>query len=79
MHDTGTGIDPHLLDTIFAPFTQADMELNREYGGSGVGLGVASGITRLLGGSICVDSEPGAGSTFVLAFPRAVANRETTV
>jgi signal transduction histidine kinase len=79
VHDTGTGIDPHLLDTIFAPFTQADMELNREYGGSGVGLGVASGITRLLGGSICVDSEPGAGATFVLAFPRAVANRETTV
>ncbi len=79
VHDTGPGIDPHLLDTIFVPFTQANMELNREHGGSGIGLGVASGIIRLLGGSICVDSEPGAGATFILAFPRAVANQDAAV
>lgn len=79
VHDTGPGIDPHLLDTIFSPFTQADMGLSRIHGGSGVGLGIASGIVRLLGGSICVDSEPGAGATFVLAFPQAVANQNAAV
>ncbi len=74
--DTGQGINPQLLETLFHPFTQGDMELNRRHGGSGVGLGIAAGLMRLLGGSICVDTEPGRGSTFVLAFPHAVANPE---
>lgn len=77
--DTGPGIAPHLLDTIFTPFTQADMEWNRRHGGSGVGLGVAAGIARLVGGSICVDTESGAGATFVLALPQAVANPEAVL
>jgi PAS domain S-box-containing protein len=67
--DNGEGIDPAIIDHIFEPFFTT-----REVGeGTGLGLSMVYGMVRHLGGAIMVDSEPGAGATFHLYFPRAEA------
>jgi len=62
--DTGIGIDPHILDKMFEPFTQADATTTRRYGGTGLGLTIARQLTELMGGTIGASSQPGHGSTF---------------
>lgn len=70
VRDSGTGIDPELLDKIFDPFfTDKNMR-------KGLGLSSLSGIVRQHGGFIHVDSTPGQGSEFVVYFP-AVSYEET--
>jgi CheY-like chemotaxis protein len=48
---------------IFSPFTQADNSSSRKYGGMGLGLSISKNIVDLMGGSIKVESAPGAGTT----------------
>lgn len=67
--DTGIGIAAEFLPEIFAPFKQADMTATREYGGTGLGLHIAKSIVELHGGSLDVQSEKGAGSTFRFWLP----------
>jgi PAS domain S-box-containing protein len=67
--DTGVGIPPELHEKIFEPFFQAVDPLTREVGGTGIGLAVARGLARRLGGDVTVESRPGAGSTFTLTIP----------
>jgi two-component system sensor histidine kinase/response regulator len=62
--DTGIGIDPDKLSTIFHPFIQADMSMSREYGGSGLGLSISSHLVGLMGGDCGVTSQLAKGSTF---------------
>ncbi|WP_075792531.1 ATP-binding protein [Massilia putida] len=73
--DTGIGMSARQLGRIFHPFEQvADMP--RREGGTGLGLAISQQLVRLMGGSIAVASEPGAGSTFCfeLAVPVAAGS-----
>ncbi|MES2893851.1 MAG: response regulator [Bacteroidota bacterium] len=62
--DTGIGIEPDKLDTVFERFTQASSATTRKYGGTGLGLTITRQLIELQGGSIHVTSKPGHGSTF---------------
>jgi PAS domain S-box-containing protein len=65
--DTGIGIAPSAIDTLFTAFTQADNSTTRSYGGTGLGLTISQHLADMLGGSILVESELGKGSEFTLA------------
>jgi CheY-like chemotaxis protein len=69
VHDTGMGIPRDKIDLIFDKFTQADGSISRRYGGSGLGLTITRRLVELHSGSITVESEPGAGSTFRVTLP----------
>ena len=64
VRDTGIGIPPGQQERIFRAFEQEDASTTRKYGGTGLGLTIASRLVALMGGKITVDSEPGRGSTF---------------
>src|SRR5579863_711056 len=62
--DTGTGIPPDKVDSIFEAFRQADGSMSREHAGTGLGLTISSRLVGLMGGRIWVESQPGSGSIF---------------
>jgi signal transduction histidine kinase len=74
--DTGVGISPELLDSIFEPFQQADSSSTRTYGGVGLGLFIVRRLLDLLGGGIEVESEPGRGSRFRFWIPIQTKSNE---
>ena len=64
--DTGTGMDPKFINSIFRPFQQEDASIAKRFGGSGLGMAITDQLVRLMGGEIVVDSMPGRGSTFTV-------------
>jgi signal transduction histidine kinase/DNA-binding response OmpR family regulator len=62
--DSGIGIPPDKLDTIFERFTQVDSSTTRRYGGTGLGLTISKRLVELMGGRIWVESHMGHGTTF---------------
>ena len=70
--DTGAGIAPEELGSLFQPFAQGQQ--GAQHGGTGLGLALSQQLVELMGGRITVDSRPGVGSTFVveLRLPAAV-------
>jgi signal transduction histidine kinase/CheY-like chemotaxis protein len=67
IRDSGVGITPDVLETLFDSFKQADESTTRKFGGTGLGLAISKQIIELMNGSISAKSEPGIGSTFVVA------------
>ncbi|MBN1652258.1 MAG: HAMP domain-containing protein [Deltaproteobacteria bacterium] len=67
--DTGVGIAEEEQDDLFQPFHQVDTGLSRKYEGTGLGLSICKKLVVILGGSIWVKSDKGAGSTFGFTLP----------
>jgi signal transduction histidine kinase/CheY-like chemotaxis protein len=83
--DTGIGISPEKMQIIFSPFSQADVSVNRKYGGSGLGLSIAKNLVKLMHGDIHVQSREGGGSQFTFSakfqvpLPKLLEDQSTLV
>lgn len=67
--DTGIGMSESEADRIFEPFTQADGSIQREFGGTGLGMTITRDLCELMGGTIKLQTALGEGSTFALVLP----------
>ncbi|MBF0309423.1 MAG: response regulator [Magnetococcales bacterium] len=67
--DTGIGIAPDRLSTIFESFVQADSSITRRFGGTGLGLAIVRKLVEKMGGTIQVESRLKEGTTFRLLLP----------
>jgi osomolarity two-component system, sensor histidine kinase NIK1 len=82
--DTGIGIEKDKQQQVFAPFTQEDGSITRQFGGTGLGLAICRQLVELLGGSIELKSEKGVGSDFYFSLdvdvvkyqPKIISNFE---
>lgn len=76
VEDNGEGIAPEQIEAIFQPFEQPSLQRK---GGVGLGLSIVRSFVELMGGTITVDSKPGAGSTFTVMLPLTVAEPQAHV
>ncbi len=60
--DTGMGIEQHLIDKLFDPFSQADSSITRKYGGTGLGLSIVKQLCEKMNGDINIESHPDQGT-----------------
>jgi PAS domain S-box-containing protein len=78
VRDTGAGIPEEELGQLFERFYRVNKDRSRATGGSGLGLAISKQIVEMHGGSISVESEIGAGSTFEVRLPRTPPSRSAS-
>ena len=71
VEDTGKGIAPNKLESIFEAFAQENNTISRRYGGTGLGLSISKRLADVMGGNLTVESTLEVGSTFTLFLPLA--------
>ncbi len=74
VQDTGIGINAEGLAKLFQPFTQAESDTSRRFGGTGLGLTICRRLAKLMGGEVSLDSAVGQGSCASLLLVAAVAD-----
>jgi signal transduction histidine kinase/ActR/RegA family two-component response regulator len=79
VQDTGIGIAPQVIPTLFRRFQQADNSTTRRFGGSGLGLEISLKLAKLMGGDITVESEVERGSSFTFSFLAEPSQRVPSV
>jgi signal transduction histidine kinase len=78
--DSGIGIAPEKIGSLFEKFSPAHISTARRYGGTGMGLAISKKLIELMGGTINVESEVDKGSTFWFTLPLQLeADRGSTV
>lgn len=77
VQDSGIGIAPERLKTIFEPFRQASTATARQYGGTGLGLTISRRLATAMGGALWAASQVGAGSTFFFTIQTSAAPPDT--
>jgi signal transduction histidine kinase/DNA-binding response OmpR family regulator len=77
--DTGTGIPPDKISTLFQPFTQVDNSTARRFGGTGLGLAISHRLAELMGGTLTVESTEGEGSAFTLTVDLPADAKQSSV
>jgi PAS domain S-box-containing protein len=75
--DTGIGMTPEQMSSLFQAFTQADASTTRKYGGTGLGLTISQRFCHMMAGEISVTSELDRGSAFVVQLPLEVIDRSS--
>lgn len=78
VQDTGIGMDGEQIQKIFESFEQLESGLARRYSGMGLGLTLAQGLTKAMGGDLTVESKPGEGSIFAFTIPLGYSKLEST-
>jgi len=76
--DSGIGLTRAEIKRLFRPFTQANAEIARRYGGSGLGLAVVKSLAKLMDGDLTVTSTPGRGASFRFAVVLSIATADTS-
>jgi signal transduction histidine kinase/HAMP domain-containing protein len=74
--DTGIGITPAQMATLFQAFSQAEASTARRFGGTGLGLAITKQFCQMMGGDLTVESEGGKGSTFSIRLPAEVSDSQ---
>ena len=74
--DTGIGIAPERLDSVFDAFTQADGTITRRFGGTGLGLSISRRLARAMGGVLSAASAAGEGSVFTLSIELPIVDAD---
>ncbi len=69
VRDEGIGIAPEALERLFKPFEQAESGTTRRFGGTGLGLAIVKRLLDIMGGTVKLESQPGAGTTVTLSIP----------
>lgn len=75
VQDTGAGIRPEDVESLFSSFKRLELEKNRHIEGTGLGLNIAKSLVEQMEGSISVDSKYGKGSTFTVLIPQKVVDK----